>query len=244
MRTSRVGTPAVAAPADRAAEVAELAGRNEAAARLIADGRPREAVLELESLLPDCRWLLGDGHPEALVVEGNLAVAYVMLGQDGTGLPIMLANLAHRVRVFGDAHPLTLTARDAVAATHRLAGRLSEALWLYSRVAPQRNQVLGPSHPDTLTTRLGLGLTFAEAGDLAMARDVVVAALQDCAGAGVEPRHAELLRSCLVDLDRAGAAAAPAVPPPRSGPRGAVARPPDLVTIDSGSSTAHGEVSR
>jgi Tetratricopeptide repeat len=180
--------------------LAELAGRNGVAAEHLADGRPHSAVIVLEALLNDCRLLLGEEHPETLVVEGNLAVAYVMFGQEEAGAQLMLANLVARERVFGDEHALTLTARDAVATTHRLAGRLPEALWLYSRVASQRNRVLGPSHPDTLTTRLGLGLTFAEAGDTAVARDLVTAALQDCDQACAE--HAAMLGSCLADLRR------------------------------------------
>jgi hypothetical protein len=192
-----------------AGDVADLAGRNAVAAEHLADGRLRTAVLALEALLNDCRWLLGDEHPETLIVEGNLAVAYVKIGQREAGAQLMLANLVGRERVFGDEHPLTLTARDALATTHRLAGRLSEAMWLYSRAAQQRNRVLGPSHPDTLTTRLGLGLTFAEAGDTAIALDVVTAALQDCEQAGVEDQHAAILRSCLSDLRRAPAATAP-----------------------------------
>jgi hypothetical protein len=190
-------------------EVSDLAGRNVVAAEHLAGGRLRTAVSALESLLNDCRRRLGAEHPETLVVEGNLAVAYVMIGQHEAGAQLMLANLGGRERVFGDEHPLTLTARDALATTYRLAGRLSEAMWLYSRVAPQRNRVLGPSHPDTLTTRLGLGLTLAEAGDTAMALDVVTAALQDCEQVGVADEHAAILRSCLSDLRREGAANAP-----------------------------------
>jgi hypothetical protein len=192
-----------------AGDVADLASRNVVAVEHLAGGRLRRAVMALESLLNDCRRHLGDEHPETLVVEGNLAVAYVKIGQHEAGARLMLANLGGRERVFGDEHPLTLTARDALATTHRLAGRLSEAMWLYSRVAPQRNRVLGPSHPDTLTTRLGLGLTLAETGDTAMALDVVTAALQDCEQVGVEDEHAAILRSWLSDLRRAGAAYVP-----------------------------------
>ncbi|WP_300010880.1 tetratricopeptide repeat protein [Pseudonocardia sp.] len=230
---------------------AELADRNGAAAEHLAAGRPDRAVIALERLLDDCRRLLGGEHPATLVVEGNLAVAFVMGGRDEAGVHLMIDNLHRRERVFGDEHARTLAARDAVATTHRLAGRLSEALWLYSRVAPQRNRVLGPSHPDTLTTRLGLGLTFAAAGDTAMARDVVMAALQDCDRSGVE--HAEMLRSCLADLHRADTARSPAtgtadVPRQRRASAavvdGGVTRPRGRVgpsTIDIGSRAGRGD---
>ena len=211
-------------------DVVDLADRNVAATEHLAGGRLSAAVIALESLVYDCRLVLGGEHPETLVVEGNLAVAYVMAGQPEAGVQAMSANLAVRERVFGDLHPRTLTARDALATTYRLAGRLSDAMWLYSRVAPQRNEALGPSHPDTLTTRLGLGLTFAEAGDAAMAHDVFTAALEDCRQPGADGRHAAILRSCLSELRDAAAApetdpaaAAPpagetTVPQQRSGP--------------------------
>lgn len=190
-----------------APNMAELAARNDVAARHLADGRLHVATTELESLLEDCRRCCGAEHPETIVVEGNLAVACVMIGRQEFGEQLMLANVARRARVFGDEHPLTLTARDALATTYRLAGRLAEALWLYSRVAPQRNQALGPSHPDTLTTRLGLGLTLDEVGDTAMALDILAAAVADCEVAGVEQQPAAVLRSCLSDLHRARATA-------------------------------------
>lgn len=182
-----------------ASGMAELAGRNDVAARHLADGRLNAAKTELESLLEDCRACLGAEHPETVVVEGNLAVARVMVGQYDAGAQLMLANVARRERVFGDENPHTLTARDALATAYRLAGRLAEALWLYSRVAPQRNQVLGPSHPHTLNTRLGLGLTLAEVGDAAMALDVLAAAVQDCENAGVQGPLAAALRASLSD---------------------------------------------
>lgn len=199
------------------ADVAELAPRNVAALEYLAGGRLRMAVPALESLLNDCRRRLGEGHPETLVVEGNLAVTYVMIGQDEDGARLMLANLGGRERVFGNDHPLTLTARDALATTYRLAGRLSEAMRLYSQVAPQRNRVLGPSHPDTLMTRLGLGLTLADAGNTALACDVVAAALRDCEKVGVAGEHAAVLRLCLSQLLRSGSADEPETGPAADG---------------------------
>jgi hypothetical protein len=192
-------------PIDRvpAYDTAELSRRNDVAAGHLADGRLHVATTELESLLADCRACLGPEHPETVVVEGNLAVARVMVGQHDAGTQLMLANVARRERVFGDENPHTLTARDALATAYRLAGRLAEALWLYSRVAPQRNQVLGPSHPHTLNTRLGLGLTLAEVGDTTMALDVLVAAVQDCEEAGVQGAPAAALRAGLSDLQPA-----------------------------------------
>lgn len=228
--TPHAETGAVDGPGSPTAHpgLAELADRNAAAVGQLAAGRLQPAVIALEALLKDCRWLLGDEHPETLIVGGNLAVAYLKSGQQEAGAQLMRANLVDRERVFGDEHPLTLTARDALATTHRLAGRLPEAMWLYSRVAQQRNRVLGPSHPDTLTTRLGLGLTFDEAGDTAVALDVVTAALQDCERAGVEGPHSAILRSCLSDMRRA--AAGPVAEPPAGGttvpqPRRGSARP-------------------
>jgi hypothetical protein len=184
--------------------LAELSRRNDVATGHLADGRLHAAATELESLLEDCRAGLGAEHPETVVVEGNLAVARVMVGQHDAGAQLMLANVARRERVFGGENPHTLAARDALATAYRLAGRLAEALWLYSRVAPQRNEVLGPSHHHTLTTRLGLGLTLADVGDTAMARDVLAAAVQDCEEASVQGSLAAALRSSLSDLQPAG----------------------------------------
>lgn len=156
-----------------------LRARHAAAVGLLADGRIQEALRELHVIVNDCRDSLGQHHPDTIIGEGNLAVAYVMSDQGEEGARLMVENLSARAEIFGDEHPRTLTARDALAATYRLIGRLDDALWLYSHVAPQRNRVLGPFHSETLTTRLGLGLTLAQAGDKEMAIDLIDAALRD-----------------------------------------------------------------
>ena len=242
MRTRRSVPGTGSTSVDRGSGDAGLAGRHADAVGHLADGRAPRAATVFEAVLADCRELLGADHPETLVVEGNLAVARVVAGQEEAGARLMTANLAARERVFGDEHALTLTARDAVATTHRLAGRLTEALWLYSRVAPQRNRVLGPSHPDTLTTRLGLGLTFAETGDTAMAVDVVTAALQDCGPTGIENEHATLLRDCLSDLrgHEVPAVAEVPVPRPRRAPAVVRGRARERTAIDIGSGADRG----
>lgn len=156
-----------------------LRARHAAAVDLLADGRIQEALRELHVIVNDCRDSLGRHHPDTIIGEGNLAVAYVMADRGEEGARLMAENLSAREKIFGDEHPSTLTARDALAATYRIIGRLHDALWLYSCVAPQRNRILGPFHPETLTTRLGLGLTLAQAGDEEMAIGLIDAALRD-----------------------------------------------------------------
>lgn len=185
-------------------DLEDLTARNEIAVARLNAGRPLDAVEAWESLLVECRALVGEAHAATLVVEGNLATARFLAGREERGVQLMTANLSAREFVLGDEHHDTLTARDALATAYRLAGQLTEALALYSRVAAQRSRVLGPAHPDTLISRLGLALTRADTGDLQVARNVVAGALRDAEAAhGDLNVHTVTLRWCLGSLQAA-----------------------------------------
>src|SRR6185312_4471449 len=105
-----------------------LAQRHAAAVEHHLEGRSETAVPLLEQILLGCRAVLGDRHPDTMVVAGNLAVAYLSAGHTDDGFAALEEVCAERELVFGDDDPRTLTALDCLAAAHRAAGHAGEAM--------------------------------------------------------------------------------------------------------------------
>lgn len=146
---------------DRAATDVRAAGRSDDDDALL------DATRRLERVLAAARRDLGPADPDTLVVEGSLAVAY-LLGDDETrGLGLAARNHAARERAFGPDHPVTLAAADALAAAHRITGRPEEAVTRHEDVLLRRRRVLGDVHPCTVASRAALAMARAETGDLA-----------------------------------------------------------------------------
>ncbi|MFP5021870.1 tetratricopeptide repeat protein [Pseudonocardia phyllosphaerae] len=159
-RRSGGGRGALRERHDRAATAVRAAARDGDGAALT------DATRRLEEILAGARRDLGPADADTLVVEGSLAVAY-LLGDDETrGLALAARAEQRREQVFGPDHPITLAAADALAAAHRVTGRPEEAVRRYEDVLTRRARVLGDAHPDTLTSRTGLALARADDGDL------------------------------------------------------------------------------
>lgn len=156
---------------DRAAADARAAGRADDEDGLLG------ATRRLEQVLAAARRDLGPTDPDTLVVEGSLAVAY-LLGDDETrGLGLASRNLASRERTLGRDHPASLAAADAVAGAHRITGRPEEAVTRYEDVLTRRCRVLGDAHPSTVASRAALAQARGEAGDVAGAASLLSSTL-------------------------------------------------------------------
>lgn len=125
-----------------------------------------DAACQLEQILAIARETLGIRDPDTLVVEGTLAIAYLLGGVETRGLGLAQHTLAAREQVLGPDHPVTLAAADAVAAALRVIGRPKAAARRHEEVIIRRKRVLGGGHPDTIASQVALGLARADAGDL------------------------------------------------------------------------------
>ncbi|ANY05302.1 tetratricopeptide repeat protein [Pseudonocardia sp. HH130630-07] len=180
---------------DRAATDARTAGREGDGPGLL------DATRRLEQLLAAARRDLGPRDADTIVVEGSLAVAY-LLGDDETrGLDMIARNLAAREQEFGPDHPASLAAADALAAALRITGRPEEAVSRHEDVITRRARVLGATHPCTIASRAALALARADAGDLRGAAGLLSATLA-AADRFLGPTHVvtadvrELLSEC------------------------------------------------
>ncbi|ALE71957.1 hypothetical protein FRP1_00190 [Pseudonocardia sp. EC080625-04] len=148
------------------------ARHDEAAAEVRTAGRAGDGITllaatrRLESVLATARRELGPSDADTLVVEGTLAVAYLLGDDEPRGLELAGRNLGSRTRTFGPDHPATLVAADAVAAALRVIGYPEHAVARHEDVITRRSRVLGESHPCTVASRAALALARADGGDL------------------------------------------------------------------------------
>ncbi|WP_125911518.1 MULTISPECIES: tetratricopeptide repeat protein [Pseudonocardia] len=154
---------------DRAATDVRAAGRAGDRTAVI------DATRRLEQVLAAARRELGPRDTDTLVVEGSLAVAYLLGDDEIRGLALATRNLTVREVEFGADHPASLAAADAVAAAHRITGDPREAIARYQDVIDRRTRVLGPAHPCTIASCAGLALARADNGDLPGAGSLLAA---------------------------------------------------------------------
>jgi len=132
----------------------------------------QERVLEL------ARRVLGEEHPDTLILMKSLARTLAAQGDYAGARELQVQVLEVRRRVLGEEHPDTLTSMDNLANTLAEQGNHAGAQLLQEHVLKERRRVLGEEHPDTLTAMNNLANTLAAQGDYAEAQQLQERALE------------------------------------------------------------------
>ena len=96
---------------------------------------------------------LGDSESNILVMQGNLANSYEMLGRDEEALPIRRDVYSVTLKIFGISHEGTLREASNYASTLKDLKHFDEAKSLLQKTMPVARRVLGEGHDLTLTLR-------------------------------------------------------------------------------------------
>jgi tetratricopeptide (TPR) repeat protein len=140
------------------------AGRSLDEARLVGP-----AVEYWRDLSARCDTKLIPGHPDALVVAGHLAAAYLAAGYAGEAVDWYQRVLAERGRELAPGHPAIIAARVSLAEALILAGEPGDAVTVMTRAVSECEQFRGARHSDTLSARDELSVAYQAAGDLGTA---------------------------------------------------------------------------
>ncbi|KAH8822492.1 hypothetical protein DL96DRAFT_1684203 [Flagelloscypha sp. PMI_526] len=111
-----------------------------------------QEVLELK------KQVLGNEHPDTLMIMSNLAVVQSNLGQHRDSLKLNEEVLEVRKRLLRNEHPGTLTTMSNLALVQSNLGQHRDSLKLNEEVLEARKRVLGNEHPSTLTTMSNLAV--------------------------------------------------------------------------------------
>ena len=139
-----------------------------------------------------CDTKLPPDHPDALVVAGHLADAYLAAGYTVEAFHWYQRVLSERDRTLAPGHPAIIAARVSVARTLIMNNKPADAATVLLRAVSECEQFRGPGHPDTLTARDELALAHLAAGDARAASRLLAGTLADRERLG-GPRHPETL---------------------------------------------------
>jgi len=137
------------------------AGRSLDDARLVGP-----AVEYWRDLSARCDTKLMPGHPDALVVAGHLAAAYLVAGYAGEAVHWYQRVLAERGRELVPGHPAIIAARANLATALIMAREPDDAVTVLQRAVTECEQFRGANHPDTLRVRDELAAAHQTAGDV------------------------------------------------------------------------------
>lgn len=113
-------------------------------------GLQREALGPLEEADAIRTRLLGEDHPDTLIVRGQRVSVLGLLGDYDTAEKMAEATYRSSRRVRGEDHLETMRAGDALAQIYWFRGRIAESFVLNRKIYQQRKRVLGEEHPDAL----------------------------------------------------------------------------------------------
>jgi tetratricopeptide (TPR) repeat protein len=150
------------------------AGRSLDGARLVGP-----AVEYWRDLAARCDTKLMPGHPDALVVAGHLAAAYLAAGYAAEAVHWYQRVLAERGRELAPGHPAIIAARVSLAKALVMASEPADAVTVLLRTVSECEQFRGPGHPDTLGARDELAAAYQAAGDVAAASRLLSRNLTD-----------------------------------------------------------------
>src|SRR5690349_5006623 len=150
------------------------AGRSLDNARLIGP-----AVEYWRDLSARCDTKLMPGHPDALVVAGYLAAAYLSAGYADEAVHWYQRVLAERGRELAPGHPAIIAARVSLAKALIMAGEPGDAITVLQRAVSECEQFRGPGHADTLNARDDLAAAYQAAGDVSAAAGLLRTNLTD-----------------------------------------------------------------
>jgi tetratricopeptide (TPR) repeat protein len=154
-----------------------LAAADNRASSLTVQGKHAEAEQIFGEVLNVKRRVLGNEHPDTLMVRSNLAVCLGYQKKHAEAEKIYREVLATTRRIFGEEHPHTLRCAGNLASSLSSQGKHAEAERSEREVLGVRRRVLGEKHPDTLGTASNLALSLARQGNLAEAEEILQATL-------------------------------------------------------------------
>ena len=121
--------------------------------------------------------VLGDHHPDTLIIIFNLAGLHQSQGKYNLAEPLYVECLATEKEVLGDRHPDILASINNLAVLYESQGKYDLAEPLYVECQTMRKEVLGDRHPDTLTSMFNLAARYEKQGKYDLAEPLMVECL-------------------------------------------------------------------
>jgi tetratricopeptide (TPR) repeat protein len=114
-------------------------------------GRKAEAEVLYLDVLPRYRRVLGDDHPDTIVLLHNVSSVLLEQGRFSEAEPYLREAIERAQRTLGDDHPQTMMLVDHLGVLLWKLGNASEAETVCRDAVQRMRRALGDEHPQTLT---------------------------------------------------------------------------------------------
>ncbi|MFM8238486.1 MAG: tetratricopeptide repeat protein [Actinomycetota bacterium] len=147
-----------------------LTARGRLGRELSRNGRPAEAIEQLEAVLADRVRVLGIDHPDCFRTRGNIAESYCNLDDLQRAHDLYAALLADRTRVLGADDPETVMTRHNLATVGaRIVEDAAAAQAILEEHVAEVSELYGETNRATFTARGHLAEHFIRVGNPARA---------------------------------------------------------------------------
>ncbi|KAF7362774.1 FabD/lysophospholipase-like protein [Mycena venus] len=141
-------------------------------------GKYKQNEKLIEEVLVKQKQLLGDNHPDTLLIMGSLARTYSDLGEHQKAKELNVIVLEKQQQLLCDNHLVTLHTMGSLASAYSGLGEYRKAEELQVIVLGKQKQLLGDNHLDTLHTMGSLALTYSDLGEHQKAQELKVIVLE------------------------------------------------------------------
>ena len=105
---------------------------------------------------------LGEGHPETLNSQNNLAVAYLAAERFDLAVRLSEKVVEMGAQLVDSGHPVLLRWQQGLASAYLMVGNIEAAATLCSKTLAAREQVLGLTDPETIESRYALAEAYLQ----------------------------------------------------------------------------------
>ncbi|KAJ4104022.1 hypothetical protein NW769_009714 [Fusarium oxysporum] len=133
---------------------------------LVADGRIRQAVHILESVVEIQRTTLAENDRRRLESQHALATAYSSNKQTKEAIELLEHVVAVEADILAENHPDRLASQHALARAYRFNGQIQEAVELLEHVVAVEADILAENHPDRLASQNALASIYRFNGQI------------------------------------------------------------------------------
>jgi tetratricopeptide (TPR) repeat protein len=144
------------------------------------DGRYNEAEKLFEQVMETKKRVLGEEHPDTLLIMHNLALMFWIHGQWKEAEELEVQIMAIQQKMLGEEHPLTLTSMANLASTFLGQREWGKAEELFMQVIETQKRVLGKDHPSTLASMGNLASIYRRQCRWKDIEELQVRALEMC----------------------------------------------------------------
>ncbi|KAL5316656.1 hypothetical protein ACEPPN_015705 [Leptodophora sp. 'Broadleaf-Isolate-01'] len=129
-------------------------------------GKNEEVMALLKKAVKMRETMLTEDHPDQLISQQGLAIAYLANGQVEEAVMLLEQVVKIRETTLAEDHPDRLTSQHALAVAYKADGQVKKAVVLLEQVVKIKETTLAETHPDRLASQHQLAAVYLANGQV------------------------------------------------------------------------------